>query len=578
MEAFKVVIAGHVDHGKSTLIGKILNDSSQVLEDRYKKIENICKSKSMKFEYAFLLDAFEEEQKQGITIDKLEIPWVHEEKRYIFIDTPGHKEFINNMVSGSSNAHIAIILIDAKEGIQEQTRQHIAVLNLFGIKKLIVLFNKMDLIKYDQKLYENHQKALEIELKKFPFTEKHIIPISAYEGNNIFSRTDELSWYQGPTLIEALDTNHSLENLNKENSFKRLSIQDVYKFDDKRIYAGIVLSGELSENYELTFSAGSKSIIKSFEEWNTPSARTQYRPNDVVSFTLNDSLFLVKGEIASWNSPPPKKSHFVTLSTFWFSMNTPRLKHNYTFKIANQKHSVEILEFREIAAQLFQIKIKSSSEIVYDFFEDCESLGRGIIIDDFNVVGASVIQQSLNESAIESNHNSETLKGVVWLTGLSGSGKTTIAQELKRSVEKTGTRVVILDGDELRRGLNSDLGFSEEDRHEQARRTACMAEILCRQNIFVIVALISPKEAFRQTARDILKDFPFHEIFIKVPIEECHNRDVKGLYKMAQSGKVEQLTGISAAYEEPTSPDLTVDNFNSSIEESCKKILKHLGF
>ena len=578
MDALKVVIAGHVDHGKSTLIGKILNDSSQVLEDRYKKIENICKSKSMKFEYAFLLDAFEEEQKQGITIDKLEIPWIHEEQRYIFIDTPGHKEFINNMVSGSSNAHLAIILIDAKEGIQEQTRQHIAVLNLFGIKKLIVLFNKMDLINYDQNIFESHKKIIDSYLVDFPFREKFIIPISAYEGNNIFSRDEKLNWYKGPTLIEALKTDHCLFSFKKERTFNRLSIQDVYKFDDKRIYAGIVLDGNLTEKYELTFSAGSKSIIKSFEEWNTDATRNSYHINEVVSFTLNDSLFLVKGEIASWNSPPPNKSHFLTLSTFWFSKVQPQLKQSYTFKIANQKHHVEIQEIRKIANQLFQIQIKSSSEIVYDFFEDCESLARGILIDNYQVVGASVIQKALNKQKIESLYSANSSKGVAWLTGLSGSGKTTIAQELKRSLEKMGVKVVILDGDELRRGLNSDLGFSEEDRHEQARRTACMAEILCRQNVFVIVALISPRKAFRDTARNILKEFPFHEVFIDVPLEECHKRDAKGLYKMASTGSVKQLTGISAIYEKPTQPDLVVDNLTSTVEENCQIILKHLGF
>jgi bifunctional enzyme CysN/CysC len=561
MNLTKVVIAGHVDHGKSTLIGKILNDTSNILEDRYKKIQDTCSIRKMKFEYAFLLDAFEEEQKQGITIDKLEIPFKYQNLDFLFIDTPGHKEFINNMVSGSTNAEIAFVLVDAQEGVKEQTAQHLNILKLFGIEKVILLVNKMDLVEYKPEVFNNITADLSLILNDLKFKHQQIIPVSAYFGENILEQSKVIKWYNGPSLIESL-IKFKKEKF-QEKKLSRICIQDIYKFDDKRIYAGIVLSGEVKSNSPINFiQSNIKTEIKSFETWPEISTQRNYRTGDTIAFTLKDSIFITKGEIGTLDQNVPHKESSITSDVFWFSKILPDLQKAYILKIANQKHDVKIVKVEKLSLNIYRLSIESKTPIVFDYFEECRELGRLVILNDFEVVAAGTISQlnANNTIDMKSAHKPFAL----WLTGRSGSGKTTIAYEFKKEFPTS----IVLDGDELRSGINHDLGFSKEDRLKQASRTAHLAKLLLRQGQNVIISLITPYEESRDEVRKILSDFEFVMTYIDVPENICKSRDIKNLYKHSVQTSEFSIDN----FEEPHSVELVIDNYHQAVEQNTRKI------
>ncbi|MGZ3807867.1 MAG: GTP-binding protein, partial [Bacteriovorax sp.] len=338
----KIVIAGHVDHGKSTLVGRLLSDTNQIFPERIAKVKNICEKSGKRFEFAFLLDAFEEEQNQGITIDKTEIPWVYQGKEFLIIDTPGHKEFLKNMISGASTAEIALIMLDAHEGIKDQFKRHSYIVGMLGIKNIIVVINKMDLVNYDQ----NHFLKLELEAKQI-FSElkikaAQIVPVSAFMGENLLKKSDKLSWYKGPALADAL-LKVSAESKSIDSDL-RISLQDIYKFDDKRIYAGKVESGALNVGDEVRFfPSGSISKIKSIESWNTPSVPLKAEAGASVGFTLNDPLFLERGEIGCLkDQAPPSVTYQTHASVFWMG-HKPLIKgKNYKFKMLTQETECKI--------------------------------------------------------------------------------------------------------------------------------------------------------------------------------------------------------------------------------------------
>ena len=570
MSTHRIVIAGHVDHGKSTLIGKILSESSSVLEDRYKKVEQICQQRSMKFEYAFLLDAFEEEQKQGITIDKLEIPWISDSgDKYIFIDTPGHKEFIRNMISGASQANSALIMIDALEGVKPQTLEHTLILSLFGIREVTFVINKMDLINFSENIFldiKNYILTFISENKlEFNFD---FIPISAYLGENIFTRSSKLHWFTGESLISNLEKLSSQNNSNTKNVFNRLSIQDVYKFDDKRLNASLVLSGTLKENDLLNFvSVNTSSEISSFETWSTNSQNIFYQ-NDVVTFTTQNSLFLSKGEIAFWNSPAPQKRRELIISGYWFGKNKPNIQDIFTLKIANQKHNVKITNIFHRSENIFDLTIHSSTDIIFDFFEDVQNLGKGILLKNYETVFAFVVNK-----ANELEHNKNTTKPfVAWLTGMSGSGKTTLAEATLQKLKHHHQDAIFIDGDLLRSGINSDLGFSKQDRLEQARRAMEITKLLVLQGHNVIVALITPYEESRSLVRKSLAPLAnFKELYIKASLETCQSRDPKGLYRNLSTNTKNDLP--QSHFEEPVNPDYIIDTESQSIMQCAADIL-----
>ncbi|MBY0414599.1 MAG: adenylyl-sulfate kinase [Bdellovibrionales bacterium] len=598
----KIVVAGHVDHGKSTLLGKLLNDTNQVFPEKIEKIKKNCEKNGKKFEYAFILDAFEEEQSQGITIDKTEIPWVYQGLNYIFIDTPGHREFLKNMISGASTADAALVMLDAEEGVKEQFKLHSYTLNLLGIKNLIIVVNKMDLVEYSQKRFEELSREINQIYTQYKITSKSIIPVSAFYGENLLSSSDFLNWFKGPTLAEAVAL--LSKNLKEKRSHLRLSVQDTYKFDEKRIYVGKIESGELCVGDHVKFlPSGSVSQIKTIEEWNVSGPIKKALTNESVGFTLSNPLYLERGEVgAILKQSLPIISYQIHASLFWLGKKPLEKNKNYKFKILTQETDCKIesifnvfnsghdknsrKEVNEVNnAEAAEVIIKFNKNMVCDQFIDFESTGRFVIMDNSQVVGGGIIinansiytRQEKSHLSYEERSQKLGHKGaVLWLTGLPSSGKSTIAKGVEQKLFHMNIHTIILDGDNLRKGLNKDLGFSSEDRKENIRRAAEVARLLSENGSIAIVALISPNINDRQMARSICYDSNFFEVFIECSLEECEKRDPKGLYKKARNGEIRGFTGVDAEYELPLKSDIKINTQVINPESAVENVLKFL--
>jgi len=601
----RVVIAGHVDHGKSTLVGRLLSDTQQIFPERVEKVKKICDQNGKKFEFAFLLDAFEEEQKEGITIDKTEIPWVYGGKEFLIIDTPGHKEFLKNMISGASTAETALIMLDAEEGIKEQFKRHSYIVGMLGIKNIIVVVNKMDLVDYDEAHFKKLLQQIERIYADLKIKAAHVVPVSAFFGENLLKSSEKLSWYKGPSLADALVS--VFEKKEKQNNQLRFALQDVYKFDEKRIYAGKIESGCLSVGDKVKFlPSGSVSRIRSIESWNTTTPLLHAPEGSSTGFTLEDPLFLERGEIAFHDADKaPAVTFQVHASLFWMNSAPLLPRKTYKFKMATQEVECKIETiFNVFNPQTFdeessrekeslrlengeagEIIIKFQKNIVCDSFSDFSSTGRFVLLDNHRIVGGGII---LSSNTIQVFRESSELttderiehyghKGaVLWLTGLSGAGKSTIAKQLEKKLFFMNAHTLVLDGDNLRKALNRDLGFSDEDRKENIRRTGAVAKLVADSGSIVIAALISPFKSDRDLVRSQMEGTQFIEVYVNCPLEECEKRDKKGLYKKARAGEIKGFTGIDSDYEAPVAPELVIESNKINPEEAVEKILLHL--
>ena len=603
-ETLRVIIVGHVDHGKSTLIGKLLSDLNQIQEEKINDIKKICKTRGLKFEWAFLLDALKTERDQGITIDTTQIFFKSDIRNYVFIDAPGHKEFLKNMITGATSAQLAILIIDGLEGIQEQTKRHVYLLSLLGIKNVIVVINKMDLINYDKNKFADLETQITRYLKSINIKIMAIIPVSAWNGDNIV-RKKSLRWYVGNTLLEVLDqfkdkaVNH-LKPL-------RFVVQDIYKIDEKRILVGRVESGKLKKKSEYVISpSNTKVSIKSFQIW-PKSTKNEYVSGECIGLELNEKIFVEKGNVISEITKPPSLVNIFEARIFWFSNQRLHTNKKYKIKINTTDYDITFSKIKRIINiddltekknddvqknNVADVLIESESILCLDNFELVNNTGKFSLIDQFEVVGGGVVKSANKSDLIDSNLNiNENVKsedffvneidrilkvghrpGILWLTGLSGSGKSTIAKEVEKKLFLKGYNIFSLDGDNLRHGLNRDLNFMPESRVENIRRTAEVASLFVSAGFIVLISLISPYKRDRKKARAIRPEV-FKEIFIKASIEECEKRDVKGLYAKARSGKIKNFTGLTAPYEEPDKPELIIDTEKNGIIE-CSKLLE----
>ena len=597
----KIVIVGHVDHGKSSLIGRLMYELDQVPDGKYEELKKVSEKRGMDFEFAFLLDALQAERDQGITIDTTQIFFKTKKRNYVFIDAPGHKEFIKNMITGAASADIAILIVDVDEGIKAQTKKHAYILKLLGIKKVITLFNKMDKINYDEKKYLLVKKQLEEYLTKINIKALNNIPISAKIGDNISTKSKKISWYDGKPLVNVLDNYNC--NDNQMENILRFPVQDIYKVSDKRIIVGRIESGKINLGDELLVMPSNEKVkIKSFEEW--PKPKKEYNTGDCLGLTLSDEIFVDKGNIISHPNKPPKLMNTFEANLFWLNDKKMDLSKKYQLKINTGEYTVNIRKVNKIIDteslestnkkipnknDVSEVVIHSSQLIPMDDYNVLTKTARFCLLDENEIVAGGIAslqnypdQKELNSSsnikpinfdvtevdrASRFNHRS----GVIWMTGLSGSGKSTIAKEVERKLFSKDFNVFILDGDNLRMGLNRGLSFSPEDRTENIRRTAEVAKLFTDAGFIVIVSLISPYRSERKKARDIRPEY-FREIYVKSSLEECIKRDVKGLYAKAIRSEIKDFTGISSPYEEPLSPDLTLDTEQEEIEKSVLKL------
>jgi bifunctional enzyme CysN/CysC len=586
----RVVIAGHVDHGKSTLIGRLLHDTGTLGPERVTAVEAMSKKRGMPFEWSFLIDALQSERDQGITIDTAEVQFRTARRRYVLIDAPGHAEFLKNMVSGAAGADAALLLVDAREGTLEQSRRHALILGLLGITQVVVAINKMDLVDYDQARYQAVTDEISAYLNSVGIIPWVVVPLAARHGENIVTRSGLMPWYEGPSLVEALD---GLEAAPAPTDRPlRLPVQDVYKFDDRRIVAGRIESGTLKVGQTLRFApSGKVARIATIENWPAAADQTIAKAGEAVGLTLDPPIFVERGQIATLAEAAPPTATRIKLRLFWLAREPLRPGARLTLRLATAEHTVTVERIDHVVevhtletrtAELVrrnetaEIEVVGRTAIAFDRHADLPGTGRGVLIDGYDVVGGVTILDATVDSRLlfptERRVDAQARRlanghsgGVVWLTGLSGSGKSTLATALELRLFARGWQTTVLDGDSLRTGLGRDLGFSTEDRAENVRRAAEVARLFAEAGLIAIVALISPERWHRALAGDVVGD-GFREIFVKADLAICEQRDPKGLYAKARRGEIQSFTGVSAPYEAPETPDLAIDTGTMPID------------
>src|SRR6266478_388445 len=605
-----VVFVGHVDHGKSTLIGRILHDTGSLPEGKIDEIKKACAAEGMEFEFAFLLDALLEEQKQNVTIDTTEIPFRTARRRYAIIDAPGHKEFLKNMITAASRADAAILVIGADEGVREQSRRHAYLLSMLGVNQVIVVVNKMDLIDYSEKRFREIEQDYRKFLQRLGLNALTFIPASAKQGENVARAGMKMKWYCAASVLEALDL---LEPQKGDIDLPlRFCVQDVYRFDRRRIIAGRIETGTLRVGDELIFSPANKSsIVATFERWNGP-ANGPAVAGDSIGITLAEQIFVERGYVASHENETPVETNRFHADLFWIVREPLRVGHFYDLRLATQQVKCQIVSLEQIMDsstlqtksdgreqlernEVGRLTIQTRGPLVIDNHDSIPNLGRFVIIDEGQICGGGTIFGGVyTDRTVTKSKNIFWTEGkitararalrtghrgaVVWLTGLSGAGKSTIAQSLERDLFHRGMDTYVLDGDNIRHGLNSNLGFSPDDRVENIRRVSEVAKLMADAGTVVITAFISPYRMDRRRAREIALEgnAEFIEVFVDAPLEVCEARDPKNLYKKARAGEIREFTGIDAPYEAPEDPEIVVHTDQQTVDESVATILEQL--
>jgi len=606
----KIVFVGHVDHGKSTLIGRILRDTNSLPEGKLEQVERACAAEGMEFEWAFLLDALLEEQKQNITIDTTQIPFRTPGREYVIIDAPGHKEFLKNMITGAASADSAVLVIAANEGVLEQSRRHAYLLSLFGIQQFCVVVNKMDLVDFSEARFREIEREYRKFLGMLGLEPRLFIPVSARLGENIVNRSEKMAWHKGGTVLQAFD---QLIPLAPPTQLPlRFCVQDIYKFDERRIIAGRVETGTLKPGDELVFSPANKtSVVNSIERWKA-NDNSLAIAGDSIGITLREQIFVERGYVGSHQKDAPIETNRFHADLFWIARQPAQLTHLYSARLATQEMKCQIASIEQVidsaslertssnAQQLTRnevgrVVIYTRAPVVLDNHDRVPNLGRFVLVDNGTIVAGGIVHGGVyTDRATVKSKNIFWSEGkitararaaqhghrgaVVWLTGLSGAGKSTIAQALERELFQRAMHPYVLDGDNIRHGLNSNLGFAPQDRVENIRRVSEVAKLMADAGNVVITAFISPYRLDRQRARAIALEgnAEFIEVFVDAPLHVCEERDPKNLYKKARAGEIREFTGIDAPYEAPADPEIVVHTDRQSVTESVATILEQL--
>ncbi len=600
-----LVVVGHVDHGKSTLIGRLLFDTHSVPDGKAERIQAACKAEGMEFEYAFLMDALLEEQAQNITMDTTRVPFRTPRRAFTIIDAPGHKEFLKNMITGAASADAAILIVDANEGLREQTRRHGYLLSLLGLKQIVVAVNKMDLVDYDEKIFNRIRTELTEFLGKLNVKPSHFVPIAAKHGYGLLRADGQTPWYRGPALLEALEQFRATPPI--EGAPLRLTVQDIYRFDARRIVAGLVEAGSVSAGDPIEFHPGGKrSRVKTIETWPAPAAgapafRGPVSSGSSVAITLEDELFVERGQIGAPPGATPAEAREFTARVFWLHAEPLRVGETLQLRLGTQQVEARLVAIqRALDAvslesnrghatevkrhEVAEIRLRVRRPIAFDAGGKIPALGRFVLMRGRRIAGGGVIDAAIRDETAETANLPVTATArasllghrgaVVWLTGLSGSGKSTLSAALEQGLYRAGLLPVVLDGDVLRAGLCHGLGFSDTDRKENIRRAAEAALLLAEAGAVVVTALISPFREDRQHVADRCKarGVPFAEVFVNAPLAECERRDPKQLYQRARAGQIPAFTGIDSPYEPPLAPALELRTDLESVEQSLEKL------
>lgn len=607
----KIVFVGHVDHGKSTLIGRILEETGSLPEGKLEALRASCKAEGRQFEYAFVLDALAEEQQQNVTIDTTQVQFRTATRSYVIIDAPGHEEFIKNMITGAASADAAIMVIAADEGAREQSRRHGQLLSLLGIRQVIVAVNKMDLVDYAESSFRQVAAEYGAFLEQFGINARAFVPVSARDGVNISSRDPaKLDWFGGQSLLDAIDKLETTETTARQPL--RFPVQDVYRRENRRILAGRIESGTLRVGDLLLFSPRHKTArVASIERWPDASVESAVA-GESIGITLRDHIFIERGHIASHEMDAPIETNRVRAKVFWMGTEPLRAGARSRLKLVTQNVECEVVSIGNVvdvatlgaaptdgtelhANEVGEVTLQTRAPLVLDNHERVPALGRFVLTDANNLLGGGVISDAFytqskavksdnifwSESEITAERRARRNQhrgAVIWLTGLSGAGKSTIARALEKELFALSMHTYVLDGDNLRHGLNANLGFAPDDRVENIRRVSEVAKLMADAGIIVVTSFISPYRADRARARAIAMQAgaEFVEIFVDAPLAVCEERDPKGLYKKARAGELKGFTGIDAPYEPPVDPEITVLTDRQTPAESVDLILAEL--
>jgi len=591
-----IVIVGHVDHGKSTLIGRLLHDTGSLPDGKFDEILASSKRRGVPIEWSFVLDALQAERDQAITIDTTRVWFRHDGRRYAIIDAPGHRQFIANMLSGASEADAAILMVDVTEGVSEQTRRHAYLLGLLGIEQVVVAINKMDAVGYDRKAYKSVAAEIRAHLAELDITPAAIVPISAREGDALIAPSANMPWYTGPTIIEMLAGFAPASS--RADGPLRLRVQDVYRFGTRRIFAGQIESGQLAQGDVIAVApAGTTARVAGIERWPNPGPPLA-RAGESIGFTLDTPVYVDRGDVISHVGTMPARAFACDVALFWLAEDPPvpgerlRLQFGPTEARVTLEAITRVIDTRslETAAEagqytVLEARLRSTALLALDTRETGSP--RCVVLRGNEVVAGGTVLAVVDETRssnltphahLVSRDERAERRGhrgaVLWMTGLSGSGKSTLAMALERRLFERGMNVYVLDGDNIRAGINRDLGFSADDRTENIRRVGEVAALFADAGIIAIAAFISPLARDRQTARDAAGD-AFHEIALTADLAACEARDVKGLYARARRGEIAEFTGISAPYEAPEHPDLLLDTGRDSFEINLERLVEY---
>ena len=604
-QTLRFITCGSVDDGKSTLIGRLLYESKNIFDDQLQSLESESRqygTQGEKLDLALLVDGLQAEREQGITIDVAYRFFATDKRRYIVADTPGHEQYTRNMATGASTADLAVILIDARKGILTQTRRHSRIVSLMGIRHIVLAINKMDLVDFDETIFNKIAQDYQAFVEPFSFKSIQVIPVSGLDGDNIFVKSQKTPWYQGISLMDYLDT----VDISTEADLKsfRLPVQYVNRPNlDFRGYCGRLVEGEVKTGDAVrVLPSGITTRIKSIISGLTEVEQAQL--GDAITLTLEDEVDISRGDVLVEADNPPEVADQFDVRLLWMSEQPMSPGRQYFLKLGNKEVTATITEikFREdvntgahLSAktlslnEMATVNLSTSAPIVFEPYQQNRYLGSFILIDklNFQTVGAGMIEFALRRAsnihwqALEISKTTRAAQKhqtpcCLWFTGLSGSGKSTIANLLEKRLHAEGRHTYILDGDNVRHGLNRDLGFTEADRVENIRRVAEVAKLMVDAGLIVLVSFISPFRNERQMARTLFNDDEFMEVFVDTPIEVCEQRDVKGLYAKARSGKLKNFTGIDSPYELPVKPEVHVKTATMNIELCVESILKTL--
>jgi bifunctional enzyme CysN/CysC len=597
-----VCLAGHVDHGKSSLLGRLLHELDLLPDGKVAALEAASAARGVPLEWSFALDALQVERDQAITIDTTRVRVATPKRAFIVIDAPGHAQLVRNMVTAAAGTDAALVVVDVAAGAQAQTRQHLALLRLLGVRNVVVAVNKMDTVDWNGRRFEEVRDDVGAALAKLGLDVIGIVPVSAREGANLVVRA-KAAWWTGPTLVEALESLPDTQSA--DDGPLRMPVQDVYRSGERRVVAGRLSSGSLRAGDEvLALPSGARARVVEFAGW--PSPPSSFEGGDNASIVLDRPLVIERGELLCDPSSPPKLTAVFDAELFWLGAGELGVGRRLRVRVGTREvgayvsaivHVQDGETFAPHAAAaipeggIARVTVRCDSALAVDDFASVRDGARFVLIDGGAIAGGGVLDASgypdLRRAPAVGDHRTPVRHevtaversarvghsgAIVWLTGLSGAGKSTLAMALERRLFDLGWNVYTLDGDNVRRGLNADLGFAPEDRQENIRRVGEVATLFADAGAVCIAAFISPYRDDRRRARAAAGARRFIEVFVRSPLAVCEARDPKGLYAKARRGEVRGFTGVDSPYEPPESPELVIDTDANDVDACVAKL------